>query len=46
MNYGDTVKGECKFCGIQKFRFMEEKGTYILGVCLGCGWVQWAKKVD
>lgn len=43
MKYGDIVKGNCKFCGCVNFYFMDEKKGYILGYCLGCGFVQWVK---
>lgn len=46
MNYGDTIKGECKFCGRSNFMFMEERKPYFIGRCLGCGWVQKPKLVD
>ena len=43
MKYGDVVKGKCKFCDCVNFSFMKEKEGYILGRCLGCGWVQWTE---
>lgn len=53
MKYGDIVKGKCKYCGCFNFSFIREtkekymvgsiKEEYILGSCLGCGWVQWVK---
>jgi len=56
MKYGDTVKGDCKFCGYTDFSFLEgEKESYMVGskiekhikgMCLSCGWVQWARVYD
>lgn len=46
MNYGDIVKGYCKFCGYVDFRYMGKKKDYVTAQCLSCGFIQLITSID